>query len=708
MIDKDGFYIHDDASKRRLPPEMTELNRWCCFKVGKANERGKRPKKPCYENGKGADHNKKLLTKYGKKRVGFLFDVEDDNAEYQQVFIDCDGKPDPKYADFYSEIFEELQEATTCEHSLSSELDGKKSFHAFGYAKLPIRGYTKDGKPKTARSCSKLSIELYDRARWCLTTGITNEVTMNKIQEIVVKIIAKMDEIEAEELAEKTKKVSKRTNQRRAKQLGNVKVEKLFIADDDIDRVKKRLHWHRQPENKNLLNQSGDYIAWQRVVYSLKSMIDKEGNRVFKDGDIVEFCSQQPGFDSKAFNDILTGFKDGGQGVQDANFFALSNDRGYPQGLDTPNNEVEKTDRPKPEKSEFYRFDATKMADLSVPQDLTEWFPPIGESSVICGKPGAGKTSLLMHAIADATKRGLKVLVWSFDMRHEFLAQYLAAYGAKSEHVIIVDQVIELGKIESLIVEEKIDCFVPDPFLDFFGVAASRFMTNPLTGKEQEFNPDQQYCWVKAFSWFRQWAKILNISVLGTLHSAKGKYGHDLPHSGKLPAYLWKWWILYRKGFDMRAHPERWLVAHLERGEEDTRLLYNGKVRGSSEIRHMLYNFGEEADEAILTPGIAMKPRAIVNISHPKENDKDEDDLVLGADSGRKFPSVDAIRAYSIGDHNTEWVTTTRIQEHFNERDEVGRYMVLGRLMAMARDGRIECEETRVGKFRWRIGCKKP
>lgn len=725
MIRDDGFYTHEDRDsiKRMLPSPMTEKKRWCCFKVTEPNEKGKRQKKPCYENGQGADHTPELLTEYGDQRVGFLFEVDDEDAEYQQIFVDGDGLPDdPELADFYKEIYDQLKKNTYVEESLSAELEKKFSFHAFGYAKLPVRSICpKTKKKKTARSNSQLKIELYDRGRWCLTTGISpTYIPMSNIQPIINKIIAKIDELEALKKANK-KAVSESTIKRRTKLLGEANVEEVALSDLDIERVKQRLNWHRQPGNTNLLHQAGDYKAYQRVVYSLKSMIDKEGKRVFKDSDIVRFLSNQPGFDNKALNDVMNGFNDAVPDNQAGNFFALSNERGFPKEIETPS--VEKKE-PVAEQEKidirkhFYEFSPDKMNELKLPADLTDYFPPIGESNIICGKPGAGKSSFIMDCVAEATHKDLKVLIWSFDLRHEFLAQYLAAYGAQAQHVIIVDKPLPLEVIETLIKEKKITCFVPDPFLDFFGMASPRFMTNPLTGKEQEFNPDQQWAWVQAFRWFRFWADTMKLSVLGTLHSAKGKFSHDLPHSSKLPAYLWKWWILYRKGHNMKEFPEAWLAKIFENSEPNARMLYHGKVRGSTELRHMIYSFGDEVDKKILTEGAGLVPRIIVDRQYPDEaeffhnlenNDGTTiDGVPLKKQEEDECPTIDMIQEMMKSSSYKEWISTRDLCIHFNIRDEQSRALIIYRLMLMVRDKRIELKETRAGCFSWRFGCLGP
>ena len=157
----------------------------------------------------------------------------------------------------------------------------------------------------------------------------------------------------------------------------------------------------------------------------------------------------------------------------------------------------------------------------------------------------------------------------------------------------------------------------------------------------------------------------------------------------------------------MKSFPEDWLARHLQGGEPDTRLLYNGKVRGSAEIRHMIYNFGEEADVDILTPGVAFRPKKLANIHYPTENgddDGDDESVVLQ----NSCPEVTNVRNYLVDKHNKEWVTTSKICEHFTLRDEISKAVLLSRMFGLLRAERLECKETRTGCFSWRVGCLKP
>ena len=709
-ITRDGFYSHNDDINRRLPPVMMEQKNWACFKVSEPKgETGKRQKLPCLENGVGVRNEDmpSKLTTYTQERVGFRFMGKPDEKGRLIVFIDGDGKPDPKHYSFYRKIYDKLVKVTFVEESVSAELDGKMSWHAFGYAKLPIVGKDSEGRDKTARNIRELSIELYDRRRFCLTTGRGNNVPISNIQGIIDEILA----YEAEHLAKKEKTItSKRTLARRTRELGNIKTGKVFLDDSDIPRVFQRLKWHR--ENKPLFKDVNDYTTWQRVVYALKSMIDKNGDRIISNGDIAEWCSSQPGFDNKAFHDILSGFKDGNQGVQDASFFKLSNERGFPKELDLQNR---KPDTAPPRNTEIEKEKSTSTITANnylktfvpenarqviPPADVTKWFPPVGEVNVIAGKPNVGKTSLLLDAVTKASHQNLPTLILSYDMRHEFLYQYLLAYEAKAEMVSIIDQPVSLHVIEDAIKTRNIKLLVADPLLDFFGVAADRFMINPLNGNEMEFLPDQQLSWVKAFRWMRPWLEEYGLSTLGTLHCAKGKFGHDLPHSTKLPAYLWNWWILYRKGISMVGFPEKWLADALESGNKNTRMIFQGKARQADGVEHQMYLLGDQVDKALLNPAVTFVPRLLTGWETPEEADWTNND----GDDCHFCPDEDAIMV-RLSDNlsHGEEKSLTDICKLLGIQGGTAKAIAASRLCSLARSGRLHMKMPKQGCLSFRI-----
>ena len=295
-----------------------------------------------------------------------------------------------------------------------------------------------------------------------------------------------------------------------------------------------------------------------------------------------------------------------------------------------------------PMRATVHVFDTEKARAIVPRQDVCKGFPPPGEVSALAGKAGVGKTSLIMHYVAEATKKGHRALIWSFDMAYDFLCQYLLAYGAVSEHVTVIDGTAtfsalteQIENIKELLGDKDAPLlFVPDPFVDMFGTCSGEFMYNERTEREAEFNPNDQLSWVRAFCWFLPFVRENRLSVLGTCHPAKGIYGHDLPHSAKLQGYLHSWSILYRHGMNMRGFPEQWLVEALKRGKKGSRLIYNGKGRGGHGLQHVTFEYGEQVDKKVLNPNVTYVPSVIDSWTDLEEEDFEQDEFDTSTGKG--------------------------------------------------------------------------
>ena len=107
---------------------------------------------------------------------------------------------------------------------------------------------------------------------------------------------------------------------------------------------------------------------------------------------------------------------------------------------------------------------------------LSRLFPPVGEINVIAGQENSGKTSLIINEVVNVTKNaeavgaknGVNVLVMSYDLRYEFLSQYLLAYQCGPNRVIVVDRPKSWECIEEKIEKYSINALVLDSMLDFF------------------------------------------------------------------------------------------------------------------------------------------------------------------------------------------------------------------------------------------------
>lgn len=332
---------------------------------------------------------------------------------------------------------------------------------------------------------------------------------------------------------------------------------------------------------------------------------------------------------------------------------------------------------------------------------LSLLFPPIGEINVVAGQENSGKTSLLINEVVKVSNdkgavAGVNVLVMSYDLRYEFLSQYLLAYQCEPNRVIVVDKPKTWDYMESLIKKYSINAVVLDSMLDFFSTYSSLYLTNK-EGKEMDFDPDKQLSWVRAFGWFIPIMQRLRLSVLGVLHAPKGRFAHGLPHSSKLGGYLWNYWILYRKGRDMKAHPCRWLVENFEHANKRTQMLFQGRER-LGEIKHWFYEYGEEVERSLLNDKVDFVPRKLVNWQRQDEDNYDREDDE-DAMFGHKFviPDADGIIKKIREELGQDWQGRSKLERRFNCHDEYRKAMLFYRLNNLVSANRLEQRDRNSG-----------
>ena len=438
----------------------------------------------------------------------------------------------------------------------------------------------------------------------------------------------------------------------------------------------------------------------------------KNGKTIAKDQDAIDYIYNTANSYScrilESIDDVikrLKQFRANPQVGVRKGFNKKANDVSKPNGVSSANGVSETVDKgdsePEPAKEPVravvHIFETDKARAIVPRQDVSLGFPPPGEVSALAGKAGVGKTSLIMHYVAEATKKGCRAVVWTFDMAYDFLVQYMLAYGAVNKSILVIDGPTSFEGLNNMIQGFRVlgdkDApllFVPDPFVDMFGSCSGEFMFNERNKKEAEFNPNDQLSWVRAFNWLLPWVRKNNLSVLGTCHPAKGSYGHELPHSAKLQGYLHAWHILYRKGMNMRAFPEQWLIEKLEDGKDGTRLLFNGKNRGGKGLDHFTFQYGDEIDKELLNPNVTYVPSAIDNWTELEEDfEKDEFDISTGKGGVKTISEstiIEAIleKAEPIGTYDL------RRKLKIDDNDILAQDLLYGQLHRLADEKKLE------------------
>ena len=336
---------------------------------------------------------------------------------------------------------------------------------------------------------------------------------------------------------------------------------------------------------------------------------------------------------------------------------------------------------------------------------LSRLFPPIGEINVIAGQENSGKTSLIINEVVNVTKNaeavgaknGVNVLVMSYDLRYEFLSQYLLAYQCGPNRVIVVDRPKSWECIEGLIEKYYVNALVLDSMLDFFSTYSPLFLGASKDGRDADFDPDKQLSWVKAFSWFLPFIQEHNLSVIGVLHAPKGKYAHGLPHSAKLGGYLWNWYCLYRKGRSMEKFPARWLAERFDGANKNTQMLFQGRERLGI-LKHWFYEYGDEVDRNLLNEKVDFVPRKLVNWSWQQEDDAEggesEFDFTLG--KRPSIPDGDGIMV-KLSELGNGWHGRSILERKFNATDEVRKSLLFYRLQELVTAKRLECRDRNSG-----------
>ena len=348
-----------------------------------------------------------------------------------------------------------------------------------------------------------------------------------------------------------------------------------------------------------------------------------------------------------------------------------------------------------------------KAKQIVPSKPLSRLFPPIGEVNVVAGQENSGKTSLLMNEVMTVTKGqgsaglgGVNVLILSYDLRYEFLSQYLLAYQCQDNTVIVIDRPKSWEYIQKIIEKYYINAVVLDSMLDFFSTYSSIFL-----GEGNDFDPDKQLSWVKAFSWLMPILQNCHLSVLGVLHVPKGRFAHGLPHSSKLGGYLWNWYVLYRKGRDMQSFPMRWLAERFDNASKRTQMLYQGRER-LGEIKHWFYEYGDEVDRSLLNDKVDFVPRKLVNWIWQQEDEEfggENEHHMTGRLSA--IPSGDDLIAKLINNFDTgSWLSFSKIAEKLNARDDQRKGLLMLRLREMVTAGRITEKAYRKGQYQYKLG----
>ena len=344
---------------------------------------------------------------------------------------------------------------------------------------------------------------------------------------------------------------------------------------------------------------------------------------------------------------------------------------------------------------------------------LSRLFPPIGEINVIAGQENSGKTSLIMDEVVQVSekvvgaKTGVNVLILSYDLRYEFLSQYLLAYGCKDNRILVIDKPKSWEYIEEKIEKYSINALVLDSMLDFFSTYSPLFLGQGKDGRDTDFDPDKQLSWVKAFSWFLPFIQEHNLSVIGVLHAPKGKYAHGLPHSAKLGGYLWNWYCLYRKGRELVKFPARWLLERFDGANKNTQMLFQGRERLGL-LKHWFYEYGDEVDRSLLNEKVDFVPRKLVNWIWQQEDDDcyeldDDEHHMTGRLSA--IPSGDDLIAKLINNFDVgSWLSFSKIADKVSARDDQRKAMLMFRLRELVAENRLQEKIYRKGQYQYKVG----
>ena len=640
MITDQGYYTHKDK-ERNIPSVLKRLAKWCCMQLTFNPKKSKHDKYPCDRNGNG-------MTKVGIANLSTTYDeyhttlridgIPDDDGKVL-IFIDGDAYPIDQHGEWYDDFYSKIRKETYFEKSLSAELDaGKINWHALGYVSTDT---LKHHPHKTKYPV--LGIEVYSKDRWCLMTGLAP----------ADRVVADIDDLYKELVTygattlpkKKTKPTPtpkpkpKHTVDTGDAHTINVKYDGLRISKRDVNRVVLRLKWHMHYRNTHPLCK--DYNTFLRVVHSLKSM-------GFSDNVIIKFCKHQPGYDAKAFADILNISTPGD--IQLDNFFALSNEAGCSDDLalelsrvSTESTEPKSVEETAITLAQSYtiakesvninqrKLDVAELADVGhapnrntwhAKTKLQDWIAPIGKLVVLCGEEHVGKTSLVYHWLAKASHHH-RIVHLSYDIEKVLLRPTMNVYGINEDNWWIFDRNIDERFGVSCLdinVMHKLFIHLKPQIVFIDSIERLLFDKNPsLTPADTKAMADAVFELIDLIAWS-------NISAIGTIHPSTTN-PHMLPFSARWHGIPYRVDFLYSntKSISAQGFSHAWVLNKLTTESEETRVLINKRHHGKRQLPVYMYDYANEPDSSLLHPDDTFIPGLISNwreVTRPSRNKK--------------------------------------------------------------------------------------
>lgn len=295
------YYNHNDGD-RWLPLIMKNQPRWCTFRYSDPNPKhgGKRTKMPCNDDGFPISMKKTdQLSEYTTDRTGYLL-----QADNRIVIVDFDGRWLTKHREWCLDFIERASGVTYVERSLGNELDGKDSVHIVGLGELPIISTDSNGNPKTAQSCSDLDVEIYDRDRFFVMTGLGNKKAIQDFQPLLEELFAKVKEVTATPLDQA---ISNKGYVNGASNADGVNANSQHIPAETPNRKKTMLR-HGETDrlvaqfkemlDKNLRFLPSDRKSWLGYLQGFKTI-------GMTSDEIIDLCRRHPGWDEKTDPDTI-------------------------------------------------------------------------------------------------------------------------------------------------------------------------------------------------------------------------------------------------------------------------------------------------------------------------------------------------------------------------------------------------------------------